>query len=288
MLLNSMVSLSSVSRRRFLKSAGVLGLTSIALERSAALSSLEGPIEVSRHTVTLRHLPDPFHKLKIVQLSDIHHSSYVSFNEVYRMVEITNQEQPDLVFLTGDYVTWSRKYIRPVAEALKNVKSRFGVYAVLGNHDFRVDADLITASLGESRIDVLRNASRRIDFQQQSLWIAGVDEYSYGRSDLGKALAGIPASQPRILLAHHPEILPLAARHQVDFVFSGHTHGGQIKIPYLGSLNGVAANGQNHASGFIRYEHTRMYVSRGLGKVVLPFRLFCPPELPVFNLVKSA
>jgi uncharacterized protein len=283
-----MISLSSVSRRRFLKSAGVLGFTSIALEHSVAVPSLDGPIEVSRHTVNLPDLPDPFHKLKIVQLSDIHHSSYVSFNEVYRMVELANQERPDVVFLTGDYVTWSKKYIRPVAEALKNVKSRFGVYAVLGNHDFRVDADLITASLGEARIEVLRNASRRIDFQQQSLWIAGVDEYSYGRSDLRKALAGIPPSQPRILLAHHPEILPLAARHQVDFVFSGHTHGGQIRIPYLGSPNGVAANGQDHTSGFVRCQQTCMYVSRGLGKVVLPFRLFCPPELPVFNLVKSA
>ena len=131
---------------------------------------------------------------------------------------------------------------------------------------------------------MLRNASARIDLKGDSLWIGGVDEYMYGQSDIRKAMSNVPRSPPRILLAHNPEIIDEAASHQVDFVLAGHTHGGQIKIPYMRSLNIVTQPGREILEGFVRNGRTQMYISRGLGKVVVPVRILCPPEIPVFYL----
>jgi predicted MPP superfamily phosphohydrolase len=158
---------------------------------SASGDRAKEKIEVTRHSLRIENLPAAFDRLRIVHLTDIHHSKYVSFNKVYRMVELANRQHPDLVFLTGDYITWSKKFIEPVSEALGDLKSR-GVYAVLGNHDFRVDAAMMTHALQRVDIKVLRNASRRIDYKGESLWVAGVDEYSYGQSDISKALLNVP------------------------------------------------------------------------------------------------
>ncbi|PYV43139.1 MAG: hypothetical protein DMG06_11800 [Acidobacteria bacterium] len=276
--------LSSVSRRKFLQSAGILSLSSISLDSTAHPFIASEEIDVSHHRVRLKNLPDSFEGFKIVHLTDIHHSKFVSFNEVFRMVELANRQSPDVVLLTGDYITWSKKFIAPVAEALRNLKSRFGSYAILGNHDMRVDAEGITQALETAQIKVLRNSAERIDFKGDSLWIAGVDEYSYGQSDIPKAMREVPLSQPRILLAHNPEIVSQATCHQVDFVLAGHTHGGQIKIPFMRSLNVVTQPSQDFLEGFVRNGNTQMYISRGLGKVVIPVRILCPPEIPVFYL----
>ena len=276
--------LGSVSRRRFLQTASLFSLSSIPPHSYAYPLVASEEIEISNHTIRIKNLPKAFDGLKLVHLTDIHHSKFVSFNDVFRMVELSNLQNPDVVLLTGDYITWSKKFIPPVAEALRGLKSRLGVYAVLGNHDVRVDADKVTQALEKVQIKVLRNASARIDLKGDSLWIGGVDEYMYGQSDIRKAMTNVPRSQPRILLAHNPEIIDEAARHQVDFVLAGHTHGGQIKIPYMRSLNIVTQPGREILEGFVRNGRTQMYISRGLGKVVVPVRILCPPEIPVFYL----
>jgi uncharacterized protein len=276
--------LGSVSRRRFLQTASLFSLSSIPPHSYAYPLVASEEIEISNHTIRIKNLPKAFDGLKLVHLTDIHHSKFVSFNDVFRMVELSNLQNPDVVLLTGDYITWSKKFIPPVAEALRGLKSRLGVYAVLGNHDVRVDADQVTQALEKVQIKVLRNASARIDLKGDSLWIGGVDEYMYGQSDIRKAMTNVPRSQPRILLAHNPEIIDEAARHQVDFVLAGHTHGGQIKIPYMRSLNIVTQPGREILEGFVRNGRTQMYISRGLGKVVVPVRILCPPEIPVFYL----
>lgn len=274
----------SVSRRRFLQTASLFSLSSLSAASSTYQLVGTEEIEVTQHTVRLKNLPRVFDGLKLVHLTDIHHSKFVSLNEVLRMVELSNQQDPDVVLLTGDYITWSKKFISPVGEALGNLKSRFGVYAVLGNHDVRVNADQVAQALKKAHIEVLRNASARIDLRGEGLWIAGVDEYMYGESDIPAAMMEIPRLQPRILLAHNPEIIGEAARHQIDFVLAGHTHGGQVRIPYMRSINVVTQPGREVLEGFVSNGRTQMYISRGLGKVVVPLRILCPPEIPVFYL----
>jgi predicted MPP superfamily phosphohydrolase len=280
------MTLSSVSRRKFLKTASSFSLPLLSLGTPASSLS-PNEIEVTRHNVRLRNLPRSFEGLRVVHLTDIHHSKYVSFNTVYRVVELANRQKPDLILMTGDYVTWSKKYISPLCEALKHLKARFGVYAVLGNHDFRVDAEAVTNALERVRIRVLRNASEKIENKGESIWVAGVDEYSYGQSDISRALKGVPNSLTRILLAHNPEIISHASKHQIDFVVAGHTHGGQVRLPYLKSLNILTQPRQEFLEGFVRDGQTQMYISRGIGKVVVPLRIFCPPEIPVYTLQRS-
>lgn len=281
-----MLSLDTVSRRTFLKTASSFSLPLLSLTPPAPRFTRQA-IEITRHRVRLHGLPSSFDGLRVVHLTDIHHSKYVSFNAVYRMVALANLQRPDLVLLTGDYVTWSRKYIQPVADALKDLRARLGIYAVLGNHDVRVDAEAVTSALERAEIQVLRNASSKVVNRGESLWLVGVDEYSYGQSDLKKALKGIPSLAPRILLAHNPEIIADAAEHEIDFVAAGHTHGGQVKLPYLKSLNALTQPKQFFLEGLVTAGKTQMYISRGLGKVVVPLRIKCPPELPVYTLKTS-
>ena len=174
-----------------------------------------------------------------------------------------------------------------MAGALGDLRARYGVFGVLGNHDIRVDAEAVTQALQGVGIQVLWNASARVNRRGQSLWLSGVDEYSYGQSDLARAFEGLPATAPKILLAHNPEIITKATEHQVDFVAAGHTHGGQVKLPGLKSLNTLTQPTQEFLEGFVSSGRTQMYISRGLGKVVLPLRIKCPAEIPVYTFRSS-
>jgi len=280
--------LDTVSRRTFLKTASSFGFPLLSTDLQSPRFLTNREIEVTRHTVTLRNLPSAFDGFRVVHLTDIHHSKYVSFNAVYRMVALSNRQRPDLVFLTGDYVTWSKKYITPMAEALRHLKARYGVFAVLGNHDIRVGADAVTRELERVGIQMLRNSSGHVDRWGQRLWLSGVDEYSYGQSDLAKAFERLPGNAPRILLAHNPEIITQATEHQVDFIAAGHTHGGQVKLPGLKSLNSLTQPSQEFLEGFVRAGRTQMYISRGLGKVIVPLRIKCPAEIPVYTFRGSS
>lgn len=218
-----------------------------------------------------------------MQLSDIHHGLYMRLEEVERAVELANRLEPDLVALTGDFVTNSRKYIAPVARALGRLRARLGCYAVLGNHDHRVGADSVAAALEAHGMEVLRNRYVRLRRNGSSLVVAGVDDVGYGEDNLRLALEGAMAEQPTVLLAHNPAVLPRAAACGVDLVLSGHTHGGQLDAPRLRSAIGLRVP-LRFRHGLEQVGATQLYISRGLGTVVLPLRVRCPAEIPVLHL----
>jgi predicted MPP superfamily phosphohydrolase len=222
--------------------------------------------------------------LKIVQLSDIHHSLYTPIEEVQRAIHLANLLRPDVIALTGDYVTLSETYIWPVARALGKLRARLGVFAVLGNHDFQVDADVVTRALQAQRIRVLRNSHFALRRGSAVLWIAGVDDLWWRAADFGEALRHLPARDPKILLCHNPIGVRLAAKYGVDLMLSGHTHGGQVKLPFVGSVYGRSRLGERFVEGWNRLDGTQIYVSRGIGKVLLPIRFNCPPEIALFRL----
>src|SRR5262249_47302179 len=159
-----------------------------------------------RHVVHLRGLPAAFAGLRVVQLSDIHHGLYMPLQAVERAVEAANALQPDVAALTGDFVTFSREYVAPVARSLSRLRASLGIFAVLGNHDFRVGADLVTSELCRNGLQVLRNSHALLSRGEQHLLLAGVDDLWYG-CDLPRAVRGAPGSGPRILLSHNPAIL---------------------------------------------------------------------------------
>ncbi len=243
---------------------------------------LENGIEVSEHQIRLTQLPQALGNLRVVQLTDIHHGLYLPLQAVMDAVELANRLEPDIAVLTGDFITYSRAYIQPVAETLAGLRARLGIYAVLGNHDFRVSADAVTRALRRHGIPVLRNQHTVLRSRGEALHIAGVDDLHYG-ADLSRALRHVPFGATSILLSHHPGIIRPAARARVGLVLSGHTHGGQVRLP-VGQGREGAAKRRRFQAGLDALGDTQIYVSRGIGTVVVPLRFRCPAEIPVFHL----
>jgi predicted MPP superfamily phosphohydrolase len=241
---------------------------------------------VNEERIWLATLPSSCHGLRIVQISDIHHGLFLPKEWLSDAVKKANRLKPDIIALTGDYVTYSRRNIEPAAEILGRLRARLGVYAVLGNHDFRVDADAVTSALRRQHIDVLRNRHVDLRLGGESLYLAGVDDYGYG-ADLRRAIKGVPQGAARVLLAHNPRIIHLASRHGVSLVLSGHTHGGQVNLPILGSVYGRSPERLRYKIGWDRMGATQIYVSRGIGTIVLPCRLRCPAEITHLELLQG-
>ena len=242
---------------------------------------------VNDERIWLDALPDAFSGLRVVQISDIHHGLYLPPEMLAQVVRQANRLNPDIVALTGDFVSYSRANIGPAAEILKNLRARHGVFAVLGNHDFRVDANAITTALRRQRIEVLRNQHATLRFGGASLYVAGIDDYGYG-ADIRQAMSGIPREAATILLAHNPRIISLASRQGVSLVLSGHTHGGQINLPLLGTVLGRSPERMRYKIGWDRLGTTQIYVSRGIGTIVVPWRLRCPAEISHLELLQTS
>jgi predicted MPP superfamily phosphohydrolase len=239
---------------------------------------------VNNERIWLDALPEVFSGLRIVQISDIHHGLFLPEQWLAEAVQQTNRLRADIVVLTGDFVTYSRANIEPAAEILSRLRARYGVLAVLGNHDFRVGADAVTSALRRKHIEVLRNQHVTVQFGGSSLYVAGVDDYGYG-ADVRRAVRGIPRDSATVLLAHNPRIIHLASRHGVSLVLSGHTHGGQVNLPLLGTVYGRSPERLRYKIGWDRLGPTQIYVSRGIGTIVLPWRLRCPAEITHLELL---
>jgi predicted MPP superfamily phosphohydrolase len=239
---------------------------------------------VSEERIWLDALPEAFSGMRVVQISDIHHGLFLPEKWLAQAVQQANRLRADVVVLTGDFVTYSRANIEPAAEILSRLRARYGILAVLGNHDFRVGADAVTTALRRRRIEVLRNQHITLQFGGASLYVAGVDDYGYG-ADVRRAVRGIPRNAATVLLAHNPRIISLASRHGVSLVLSGHTHGGQVNLPLLGTVYGRSPERLRYKIGWDRLGETQIYVSRGIGTIVLPWRLRCPAEITHLELL---
>jgi uncharacterized protein len=243
--------------------------------------------EITETIIRMRRLSAAHDGLKIVHLSDIHLSLFTPLEEVERAVELANSLQPDAIALTGDYVTFSPTYIWPAARALGKLRARLGTFAVLGNHDFRVSADEMTRALRTQRIRVLRNSHYPFRSGRGTLWLVGVDDPWGTFENMRAALASVPAHDPKILLCHSPLAIGRAARLGIDLMLSGHTHGGQVRLPFIRSFY-RAKFGEGFVEGWNRLGETQIYVNRGIGKVVLPVRLACPPEIACLCLRRDS
>ena len=240
--------------------------------------------QITATDIWLDRLAPAYSGLRIVHLTDIHHSLFTPLERVERAVHLANRLRADIVALTGDYVTMSPDYVWPVARALGKLRARLGVFAVLGNHDFQVDADEVTRALRAQHVRVLRNSSQAVRRGAATLWIAGVDDIWAGADDLAAALKSIPPGDPKVLLCHNPIGIRRAAAHGVDFMLSGHTHGGQVRLPLVGGVYGRSKFGERFVDGWNRFGGTQIYVNRGIGKVLVPVRVGCPPEIACLRL----
>lgn len=244
-------------------------------------------IEINRLAIELRNLPASFAGLRVVQLSDVHHSSYMSAQRIAEVVDAVNALDGDVIVLTGDYVSYSPYYIAGAAETLGQLRAPLGVFAVLGNHDHWNNADEVARALEREGISVLRNTHTRVDLGGESVIFAGIDDLTVRAADLDRALRGTGSDSVRILLSHNPGIIRQAALRAVDLVLSGHTHGGQVRVPLIGAPT-VYNYPKELVSGHARMGGTQIYVNRGLGTVIVPVRVGSCPEITVFTLVEAS
>jgi predicted MPP superfamily phosphohydrolase len=254
-------------------------LKSLAKVAREALSEAN-TLSVEDIKIYLKRLPKEFDGFRIVQLSDIHHSPFTNLEHISRAVEIANDLAPDMFVLTGDFVSHETEYIAPMAEEMGKLVSEFGTYACLGNHDHWTDAGLVTDLLRAASVKVLINEGFRFHARNASFWLAGVDDLMVGKTDVGAALNGSFESEMKLLLAHNPAIIRRAARYNVDLLLSGHTHGGQVKI----RDEEKKILKRRMTSGLHYRKETQIYITRGIGTVVVPFRYGCPPEISSIEL----
>ena len=289
-----------LTRRRFLK-AGLGGAAALALYSGEVERHW---IEVTQRDFFLRGLPVPFDGMRIVQLSDIHMDDFTEPYFLRHVIDRVNRIKPDAVCLTGDFVTaalsWksgvnliSTKPARATAWQCASILNGLEcgeLYAVLGNHDISVGAKEVSAALEANGITVLRNACVPIERGGGRIWLAGLDDPLEGRANpelaIPEPIRNVP-NEPVLLLCHAPDfadrLLTHPAGQAVDLMLSGHTHGGQIRLPFVRPLV-LPPLGRKYIEGFFRLGRLQLYVNRGIGAIGMPFRLACPPEITVITL----
>lgn len=283
-----------ISRRRFLKASlgavAGLALYSGEIERHW--------IELSEHEILLAGLPLAFDGMRIAQLTDIHLDEYTEPYFLHHVVDQVNRLRPDAVFLTGDFVSdgiSTRDFSLGAAWQCANILNALECgerFAILGNHDVAVGAGEIMAALRANAITVLRNSYIPIERNGGRIWLAGLDDPVFGHP---KPDLAIPASirnvpnEPVVLLCHAPDYADDLLRHPagraIGLMLSGHTHGGQVRLPFLGAME-LPELGRKYVNGLFRLGGLQLYVNRGIGTVGLPFRFNCPPEISLFTLRK--
>lgn len=262
--------------------AATLGIASVAGATYATLMEPRRPV-LERVTLRLPTLPAELEGLRIGQISDLHLGHPHGHTNTRWAVRQMNNEQPDLLLLTGDFVSFDHA-IPNLPELLRPLHAPLGMYAVPGNHDYWEGMDRIQAELAPLGIEFLINTSRRLQWRGREFWLAGVDDMWFGRADLDAALAQVPPDAFTLLMAHAPDFADTAAQRNIAVQFSGHTHGGHLCLPWLGSFC-LPKYGTRYAIGLEHIASMQLYISRGLGGLSL--RLGCPPEATIFTLARA-
>lgn len=278
-----------ITRRRFLQLSG-LGVAG-ALLYSGEFERHD--LEITHRTVELTRLSPALDGLRIAHVSDFHYEQYTEPSFIRHTVEQVNRLAPDLVAMTGDYVSngpmpagWGAKHADPCAEMLAGIDCQ-QKWCVLGNHDVAVGARTVTNALEAHGLPVLAN--RHVPFERNGarLWIAGVKDIGMSDPDLDMAAPrGLQtANEPVILLGHEPDYADRVVKHGgVDLMLAGHSHGGQVRFPIVGPLY-LPKLGRKYVEGLFHLpDGLQLYVNRGIGAVGVPFRLDCRPELTLLTL----
>lgn len=231
--------------------------------------------------------------LKIVFVGDLH----IKTNQKKRLISIVkkiNEQHPDLILSTGDFVSGHKNKqslpIEEIAKELSLLKSKYGFYAVLGNHDWWQGGEKIARVLEQNGVIVLGNKNKALDLGGKKLYIAGLEDITTRKIDLVKALKNV--QHPTILLTHSPDVFPIITKQSnskitgtIDLTLAGHTHGGQVDLPIVGPLIVPSSYGIKYASGLVKENNKIIFVTKGLGTSILPVRFNCMPEIVVINFI---
>ena len=279
----------TLTRRGFFRLAAGFGAAALIADSIAFEPNRP---QLVRREISLRRWPAQLDGFTIALLSDFHYDPYFSVHPLRAAIPMVNALHPDLVALTGDFVSipMMHRYSRtaafaaePCASLLRELRAPHGLWAVLGNHDEFTDPELVTSILHSTGIPVLANQSVPIELNGSRFWLGGVNDVMGGSSDLDRTLGNVPPAEPVVLLAHEPDYADFAASHPIDLQLSGHSHGGQIRVPFLPPLYEPPL-ARKYVAGLYHVGPLTLYTNRGLGTVGVPLRFDCPPEVTLLTL----
>jgi predicted MPP superfamily phosphohydrolase len=280
-----------ITRRRFLygtaAAVAVVGGDSIAWEPNRP--------RIVRKDFLLPRWPERLNGFTIALLSDFHYDPAFSVHPLHASIPLVNALRPDLIALTGDFVSVpffgnekkAAADAEPCASLLRQMNAPCGLWAVLGNHDWNTDPGHVTRALAAEGIRVLANESVAIERDGSRFWLAGVNDVISRTADLKKTLHVVPAGESVVLLAHEPDFADHAALFPIDLQLSGHSHGGQVRIPMLPPLY-LPDMAKKYVMGTYQIGPLILYTNAGLGTVDVPIRLNCPPEITLLTLRAGA
>ena len=253
-------------------------------------------LEAVHREIHIAGLPTAFDGITVAQLSDIHLDEFTEPFLLREAIDEINRNRPDIVLLTGDYVSAQvlpRDLTIDAAWQCARMLSRLQCarrYAIFGNHDIWAGEKHVGEALRSHGIAVLRNSYLPVERNGGRIWLAGIDDPVVGKPDpdltIPASIRNMP-NEPVVLMCHAPDYVDVLREHPagqaLSFVVSGHTHGGQIRLPFVGPLH-LPPGGQKYVEGFFRVGPMQLYVNRGIGSVGVPFRFDCRPEITFFRL----
>ncbi|WML43530.1 metallophosphoesterase [Neobacillus sp. PS3-40] len=282
-----------MTRRRFLKGTFGALLTAFAAGSGGYVYAHQiEPTLLDIQSVQIKHslIPNSFNGIKLVQFSDTHLGFQYDLNQLKKIVAKINAINPDIILFTGDLMDEPNKYreIDQIAPILQQLNASIGKFCIYGNHDHGgYGTDLYKKIMESANFTLLLNQSIPIRLKDQSrIYLIGIDDAMLGRPDIGLAMDRVPANVFTILLSHAPDLADAASHFKINWQLSGHSHGGQVKIPFVGALV-IPPFAKKYPEGLYSIGETnplKLYVNRGLGTTRLPFRFMAKPELTIFTL----
>ncbi len=251
--------------------------------------------QLVRLDMALGRWPARLDGFTIALLSDFHYDPYFSIHPMKAAIATVNALRPDLIALTGDFVSVplfssndaeGAALAEPCAQLLGQLQAPHGLWGVLGNHDFFTDRVRVTSALRAQGIPVLDNHSVPIERDGARFWLTGVGDVLGGAAKLEPALQPVPTGEATILLAHEPDYADYVARFPVDLQLSGHSHGGQVRLPFLPPLY-LPELAKKYIAGLYRVGPLTLYTNRGLGTIGVPVRLNCSPEITLLTMRRA-
>lgn len=279
----------SLQRRQLLKITGASAVGIIFGTPFVSAIASTRDYRITRIPISLPNLPSGLQGLTIAQLSDVHSGIYMTEEHMMEIVELTNSLQANIVALTGDHVDSSDVEIPTVRNAMGMLKSDYGIYGCLGNHDHFATAEKVSAALEQVGIVMLDNTNRTLCVNGEKLSMLGVDDAGRGRSDFARlddALKGVEPQTFKVLLSHRPEFFPHAKKADIDLTLAGHTHGGQVGIEFWGINLNPAYLATRYVRGLFEEDGKHLYVNVGVGMVGVPIRIV-RPEITLITLQRA-
>ncbi|ASN05921.1 metallophosphoesterase [Virgibacillus necropolis] len=243
-------------------------------------------LDIHQEIISSAKVTSEFNHFKIIQFSDTHIGFHYSLEQLEELVQTINNQKPDLIVFTGDLVdapndyNWNTTLIR----ILGSLDAKYGKYWIYGNHDHGgYGTNIVKNVMDQAGFNLLQNQHTTIKKGQESFVLAGIDDVMLGNPNLEKTLNQIDPSLFTLLLAHEPDFADKTINYPVDVQLSGHSHGGQVRLPIIGHLY-TPLYAQKYVNGKYQVDHLTLYVTKGIGTTRLPYRFLCKPEIYVYTL----